>query len=339
MTTLLPSLFVGSSTKGLSIANAVKAKLEEVARVTVWTEHEFRLSHSTLEGLIAALDQFDFAVMIITPDDLLNSDNESYISPRDNVLFELGLFMGRIGRERTFILDQNTPSLKLPSDLAGITRANYNLDGCTIIANTIRRLGRLHTKVETYHEVYAAFMRIKEKILDREWTLDRAELIQHSSERASTLVSALADIQTDIKLYLQHPETVDTVCSELRPRLTSRLRFYPHELKSHNYEGNLQIYLYKTPASFDGIRLWKKDKTVLLVMGWYTYLSEVPLTDLTESKFRGSENPCFTMDNSHPHYRHFAKFFDDLVSSCATQGTPPVFQMSNGAFAWLPGWP
>ena len=45
-----------------------------------------------------ALDQFDFAVMILSPDDMTESRDQSYASPRDNVLFELGLFMGRLGR-------------------------------------------------------------------------------------------------------------------------------------------------------------------------------------------------------------------------------------------------
>jgi hypothetical protein len=48
------------------------------------------------------------------------------LSPRDNVLFELGLFMGRLGRSRTFILHQRVPAPKIPSDLAGVTTAVYD---------------------------------------------------------------------------------------------------------------------------------------------------------------------------------------------------------------------
>ena len=97
-----------------------------------------------------ALDQFDFAIMVLSPDDLLETRNESFVSPRDNVIFELGLFMGRLGRSRTFIVQEQNANLKLPSDLAGITVSPYrkreNLSAalsptCTPIIKAIRSLG------------------------------------------------------------------------------------------------------------------------------------------------------------------------------------------------------
>ena len=60
------------------------------------------LSTETLENLVAVLPKFDFAVLVLTGDDLTTSRHIKTASPRDNVVFETGLFMGRIGRERTF---------------------------------------------------------------------------------------------------------------------------------------------------------------------------------------------------------------------------------------------
>jgi hypothetical protein len=78
--------------------------------------------------------------------------------PRDNVLFELGLFMGRLGRSRTFVLHQASSALKLPSDLAGVVTAGYDWprhDGnhraavgsaCDAIRQVIRDLGVVEAK-------------------------------------------------------------------------------------------------------------------------------------------------------------------------------------------------
>jgi len=151
----LPSLFIGSSTEDLDIAHEVGLHLENEALVTIWKDWGFGFGEATLESLMNALDQFDFAVMILNPNDLLESRGQDYKSPRDNVLFELGLFMGRLGRNRTFILHEQDADLKLPSDLAGITRATYrkreNMSAalattCFRIAKAMRALGLSESK-------------------------------------------------------------------------------------------------------------------------------------------------------------------------------------------------
>ena len=45
---------------------------------------------------------------------------------RDNVIFELGLFMGRLGRGRTFVLVPNGVDLHIPSDLVGWNTVQYD---------------------------------------------------------------------------------------------------------------------------------------------------------------------------------------------------------------------
>jgi hypothetical protein len=151
----LPSLFIGSSSEDLDIAHEVELHLENEALVTLWKNGPFGFGEATLESLMNALDQFDFAVMVLNPNDLLESRGQEYKSPRDNVLFELGLFMGRLGRNRVFILHEQDTDLKLPSDLAGITRATYrkrdNMSdalspACFRIAKAIRALGLFEGK-------------------------------------------------------------------------------------------------------------------------------------------------------------------------------------------------
>jgi hypothetical protein len=120
-----PSVFIGSSSEGLKIAKALQVLLDQAYEVATWSQGVFGLSQGTLESLVGALDQFDFAILVLTPDDLVSSRNVSGAAPRDNVLFELGLFMGGLGRDRTFIVYDRTAQLKLPSDLAGVSAATF----------------------------------------------------------------------------------------------------------------------------------------------------------------------------------------------------------------------
>lgn len=83
------------------------------------------MSEWTLEALVRAAAAFDFAVLVLTPDDLVTKREKGVQQPRDNVLCELGLFMGKLGRDRTFIVHERGRPLDLPTDLAGITPATF----------------------------------------------------------------------------------------------------------------------------------------------------------------------------------------------------------------------
>lgn len=151
--TTRPNVFIGSSTEGLDIAKAIQVNLDRVCESVIWHQGVFGLSDGTLETLVGEASNFDFAILALTPDDTVLSRQESKLAPRDNVLFELGLFMGTLGRARTFIVYDRTAGIKIPSDLAGVTSADYqkhangNLvaslgSACTRIENAIIELGR-----------------------------------------------------------------------------------------------------------------------------------------------------------------------------------------------------
>ncbi len=148
-----PRVFVGSSTEAKAFATAVHSHFCEIAEVTVWPDGAFRQNEGNLEALFRLLDYFDFAVFVLSPDDDLRHRGENRKAPRDNVLFEFGLFLGRLGRERCFAIASNQPDLHLPSDLRGITIARYDSsrsDGnerastrpaCQMILEEITKLG------------------------------------------------------------------------------------------------------------------------------------------------------------------------------------------------------
>jgi hypothetical protein len=120
-----PSVFIGSSSEGLAVAEAFRDALMQDADVSPWHEGIFRLGEGYLESLVTASKGVDFAVLVLTADDLTTSRRKRQQSPRDNVLFECGLFVGTLGRHRTFIAIDRRTDLRLPSDLAGIKLAEF----------------------------------------------------------------------------------------------------------------------------------------------------------------------------------------------------------------------
>jgi hypothetical protein len=146
-------VFVGSSSEGEGIADAVQVLLDDECQVELWTQGTFGLSENTLSALVGALVRFDFAILVVTADDATTSRGVTEAAPRDNILFELGFFMGGLGPSRTFILTDRTNPPKLPSDLAGVSRAEFrphstgNLQAalgapCSKIKEAMKRLGR-----------------------------------------------------------------------------------------------------------------------------------------------------------------------------------------------------
>jgi hypothetical protein len=124
-TNVRPVLFIGSSAEGLTVARAVQSLLDHDADVIVWTDGVFDVGGTTLGSLVAKAAEVDFAVMVVNPDDTANVREKSRNITRDNVIFELGLFSGGIGRERTFMVHDRTKPLDLPTDLLGVTPATY----------------------------------------------------------------------------------------------------------------------------------------------------------------------------------------------------------------------
>lgn len=117
-----PQVFIGSSSESIEIASKFADFLRAEADVRVWTD-VFDLGDVTIETLFRQLDISDYAILIATGDDKIRSRGKEKNAPRDNVIFEAGLFMGKLGRKRTFVVCDE--KLKLPSDLSGVTVATF----------------------------------------------------------------------------------------------------------------------------------------------------------------------------------------------------------------------
>tara|TARA_R110002020_G_scaffold346625_5_gene560480 strand:+ start:709 stop:1758 length:1050 start_codon:yes stop_codon:yes gene_type:complete len=122
-----PKIFIGSSTEQLDIAYIIQENLEYDAHTTVWTQGIFKLSSNALDSLLKSLNDFDFAIFVFHPDDITQIRNESFETVRDNLIFELGLFIGKLGKEKVFFLVPRTiQKLHLPTDLLGVTPGTYD---------------------------------------------------------------------------------------------------------------------------------------------------------------------------------------------------------------------
>ncbi len=134
-----PILFMGSSVEGLKVAQEVQNCFKhDPFNVRLWTTNGvFGPSGIPIDDLIRQVDEADFAVFAFGPDDKISCRDAEHEAPRDNVVFEMGLFIGRLGRERVFMLQDADVDLKIPSDLSGVTPLGYKLKTGGTLAEAI----------------------------------------------------------------------------------------------------------------------------------------------------------------------------------------------------------
>lgn len=120
-------VFIGSSRESLRQATVLQEALaSDVIEVRVWTDRVFGPSDFAIEALERVAEQGDFAILVLGPDDQILSRAQENRAPRDNVVLELGLFIGAYGHRRVFIVQPRGLDLKIPSDILGVTPAFYD---------------------------------------------------------------------------------------------------------------------------------------------------------------------------------------------------------------------
>lgn len=150
-----PSVFIASSVEGLSVADAINVNLDHDFQCTLWRNNTFKLGSDGLGDLIKKSSSVDFAVFVFTPDDIVTMRDKELAVARDNVVFELGLFIGSLGKDRCYVVKPRGVQMHLPSDVAGVTTADYVADrsdgdtasalnaACKKIKDQIKELGVL----------------------------------------------------------------------------------------------------------------------------------------------------------------------------------------------------
>jgi Predicted nucleotide-binding protein containing TIR-like domain len=185
----LPKVFIGSSAESLEVAYAVQENLEPDAEPTVWPQGVVALSTTTIDSLNKVLSGSDFGIFVFAPDDIIQLRKKTYATVRDNVVFELGLFVGRLGLERTFIvMPKGTRNFRIPTDLSGLTPGLYNAKRqdknlqaalgptCTKIRLAMKRLKPINRRKKTKPKAQRTSIQAARYGRPRHWVDVRKEL-------------------------------------------------------------------------------------------------------------------------------------------------------------------
>jgi CRP/FNR family cyclic AMP-dependent transcriptional regulator len=145
-----PILFIGSSTESLDIVREIEEHFKhDKICIRPWTTGVFGPGGIPFDDLLKQAREADFALFVASPDEKVYSRGNDELAPRDNVIFELGMFMDRLGRERAFLLKERRLDMKIPTDLLGITPLTYIHNGARSLSqqlgppcNELRKLMR-----------------------------------------------------------------------------------------------------------------------------------------------------------------------------------------------------
>ena len=120
-----PTIFIGSTGEAQHLAITLQSAIDRWASVRVWSQGVFEQNRANLDNLLKVAADFDFACILATPDDFTESRGKASDAPRDNIIFEFGLFLGALGRDRVFFIYPREVQLKLPTDLSGVSFLEY----------------------------------------------------------------------------------------------------------------------------------------------------------------------------------------------------------------------
>ncbi len=123
---LPPRVFVASSTASAPLAHRLADRLKPDVAADVW-DSLFKPGDNTLDNLLLFSSLYEFGIFVLSADDLTTTKDVQRYEPRDNVIFELGIFMGAVGRSRAFAVVVDGGDVKLPTDLAGNTYVKVRL--------------------------------------------------------------------------------------------------------------------------------------------------------------------------------------------------------------------
>lgn len=247
---MTPKMFIGCSAMSLEIARAVQESLGPDIETQIWNQGHFRPSSTILNSVVKASTDFDYGLFILS----VNEKDDS----RDNIMLEMGIFIGQMGFDRVFLMvPQNSTGFSLPSDLMGFVtleydNANLNNDisvSLSALCNKIRREIKrtisdiirpvLKSHIDIIFEpnvgsIYAA-RRVSSSSLVRVVGTARQEVL-HSVPEAMTYLRTTEDRAKLIDKFTYLRITSNTLVREFRDHLCNMV-----DISSNNIFSTVEI--------------------------------------------------------------------------------------------------
>ena len=308
-----PTVFIGSSSEGLKVAKSLESAFDGQADVEAWNSGAvFQRHQDFLTSLLDTASLFEFAVLIFTKDDISVSRGKTYAAARDNVLFEFGLFLGKLGPRRAFTLVED--DLKMPTDLLGITLDKFRRkkDGQPTVAfartaaNIVSQIVDRHNNTTEFSQLPATalaigyFHNFLSRVLDQ---LDDFEPVIVGRRKIEYTTFTLHIIIPD-RLEILESDKFKSIIRGLEPVIVkSRLREFPFYIKGVPAAGTTHLDLFDIPTTMRSSR-----ETISRVFREeYVGISDLQVrAELREvSNF---ERTLQLLLNEHPRWKKFVKF-------------------------------
>jgi predicted nucleotide-binding protein len=105
---------------------AVARFLDRIGLKAIVLREQPDQGRTTIEKFEACAREVGFAVVLLTPDDLggAATASDQAARARQNVIFELGYFVGSLGRGRACLLRKG--NVEIPSDLVGVIYSDFD---------------------------------------------------------------------------------------------------------------------------------------------------------------------------------------------------------------------
>lgn len=209
-----PNVFIGSSREAINLANAIHSQISYYAQVTPWYSGAFEGNDYTMESLEKQLDKNDFGVFVFAPDDVAFHRGKYVFITRDNTLFEMGLFWGKLRRQRVFavvpqevkarddlIKQEKVSDFHILTDLQGLTLLKYEVRtdenyeaavsvACQFLNKRIQIEGYYSDPRAELKEMEVEIER-KRRILHFFWSYNKNVTVNDEKERYNSLSEAI----------------------------------------------------------------------------------------------------------------------------------------------------
>ena len=125
----VPKLFVSSLPEGVSIARNIQNTLaHDGIIVTISSDNILEAPSNAVDSFLDEAGQSDFCALVLNNDDQVINRGSVQSIVRDNIFFEIGLFMGTVGQDRIFLIMPRQLNINIPIELLDLKVFEYQVN-------------------------------------------------------------------------------------------------------------------------------------------------------------------------------------------------------------------